>query len=169
MEKANGKLKTAQANIRNSKIALRTALNLKKNSTYSQGLKELKKRARGKIKLFVNQGKFQLKATDAVPTGVQKGIKAVNQLTRTIPQSIKSLKGVTTDSKRMAQQVENFPANIQTELSNQGDNGVGLASKLPKATRQTLNNIKVIQTMPKRAARTTHHLVEITKMLKEVF
>ena len=168
-QSANGKLKAAQASIRTSKIALRSALKLKKRSTYLQGLKQLKRRARGKIKVFMTQGKLQIKATDAVPTDVRKGIRAVNQLTKTIPSSLKNLKGVSTDSKRMAKQVENFPVNLQAELKRQGDNGLTLASKMPKATRVTLNNIKVIGSMPKRAMRTTTELIQITKMIQEVF
>ena len=50
-KKANKKLKAAQSDLRESKIALRSALKLGKKSTYVDGLKELKRRAKGKVKL----------------------------------------------------------------------------------------------------------------------
>ena len=112
-QKVNRKLKATQVNLRKSKMALRSALQLKKRSTYVRGLKELKRRARGKVKLFVNKGQLQLKATDLVPTDVKQGIDAVNQLSKTIPSSIRNLKGVVTDSQKMIKQVQDFPTNIQ--------------------------------------------------------
>ena len=168
--KANRQLKAAQSELRTSRVALRAALKLGKKTTYSDGLKELQNRAKGKVKLYANQGQLELKAADAVPTDVKNGVGAVNQLTTNLPSALKNLKGVITNSQKMYNKAQKFPENLQAELSNQGVvSGLTMLFKLPQITRKTMDNIKVIGAMPKRATKTTNHLLQISKTIKNLF
>jgi len=169
-KKANKKLKAAQSDLRESKIALRSALKLGKKSTYVDGLKELKRRAKGKVKLYMNKGQLQLKAKDGVPTDVKNGVDAVNKLTKTIPSSIRNLKGVAVESKKMFKKAQKFPANLRKELGSQGIDGlIDLVFKAPKIAKKTVRNVRVISAMPKRAGKTTSELTKISATIKDIF
>ena len=160
--KANNKLKAAQSDLRESKVALRSALGLGKRSTYVQGLRELKRRADGKLRVWVDGGRVQLKATDAIPSDVQKGVDAVNQLTRS--------NGVRKESTKMFKKAQRFPNNMQRELGQQGIDGLwDLLFRAPKITRKTLHNVRVIGAMPQRAARTSADLVQVSTTVKDIF
>jgi hypothetical protein len=167
---ANKKLRAAEADLKSSRKALRSALGLSKKSTYVQGLNELKRRADGKLRLYLNNGRPTLKATDAVPSGVQDGIDAINELTRTIPSSIRNLKGVATSSTKMFKKAKRFPSNLRTELGSQGIDGLlDLLFKAPRITRKTVRNVKVIGGMPKRAGKTSKELALISTTVKDIF
>ena len=168
--KANNKLKAAQSDLRESKVALRSALGLGKRSTYVQGLRELKRRADGKLRVWVDGGRVQLKATDAIPSDVQKGVDAVNQLTRSIPSAVRNLNGVRNESTKMFKKAQRFPNNMQRELGRQGIDGLwDLLFRAPKITRKTLHNVRVIGAMPQRAARTSADLVQVSTTIKDIF
>ena len=168
--KANNKLKAAQSDLRESKVALRSALGLGKRSTYVQGLRELKRRADGKLRVWVDGGRVQLKATDAIPSDVQKGVDAVNQLTRSIPSAVRNLNGVRKESTKMFKKAQRFPNNMQRELGQQGIDGLwDLPFRAPKITRKTLHNVRVIGAMPQRAARTSADLVQVSTTIKDIF
>ena len=169
-KKANKKLRAAQSDLRDSKQALRSALKLSKKSTYVDGLKELKRRAKGKVRLYVNKGQLQLKASDAVPTDVKNGVEAVNRLTKTIPSSIRNLKSVTVESTKMFKKARKFPSNLRRELGSQGIDGlIDLVFKAPKITKKTVRNVRVISAMPKRAGKTSKELVQISSTIKDIF
>ena len=168
--KANNKLKEAQSDLRESKVALRSALGLSKRSTYVQGLRELKRRADGKLRVWVDGGRVQLKATDAIPSDVQKGVDAVNELTRSIPSAVRNLNGVRKESAKMFKKAKRFPNNMQRELGQQGIDGLwDLLFRAPKITRKTLHNVRVIGAMPKRAANTSAELVQVSTTIKDIF
>ena len=168
--KANNKLKAAQSDLRKSKAALRSALGLGKRSTYVQGLRELERRADGKLRVWVDGGRVRLKATDAIPSDVQKGVDAVNELTRTIPSAVRNLNGVRKESTKMFKKARRFPENMQRELGRQGIDGLwDLLFRAPKITRKTLHNIRVISAMPQRAAKTSADLVQVSTTIKDIF
>lgn len=175
-KKANKRLKAAQSDLRESKVALRSALwsnsssKLNKKSTYVDMLKELKTRAKGKLRLYVSKGKLRLKPTDAVPTDVEHAVDAVNKLTQTIPSAINNLNGVAIESKRMFKKAQRFPANLRKELGSQGVSGlVDLLFKAPKITKKTVRNVRVIGAMPKRAGKTSAELTKISTTIKDIF
>lgn len=168
--KANNKLKAAQSDLRQSKVALRSALGLSKRATYVQGLRELKRRADGKLRIWVDGGRVQLKATDAIPSDVRKGVDAVNELTRSIPSAVRNLNGVRKESTKMFKKAQRFPSNMQRELGQQGIDGLwDLLFRAPKITRKTIHNVRVIGAMPKRAAQTSSELVQVSTTIKDIF
>ena len=168
--KANNKLKAAQSDLRESKVALRAALGLSKRSTYEQGLRELKRRADGKLRVWIDGGRVQLKASDAVPSDVRKGVEAVNKLTRSIPSAVRNLNGVRKESTQMFKKAQRFPSNMQRELGRQGIDGLwDLLFRAPKITRKTIHNVRVIGAMPKRAAKTSAELVQVSTTIKDIF
>lgn len=168
--KANKRLKSAEKNLRESKVALRQTLKLGKRTTYVQGLKELKRRANGKLRVIMVGGTPRLKATDAIPTNIQQSIDAINSLTTSMPQSIRDLKAVSRSSKQMYKQARKFPTNIQRELASSGLDGLwSIVVKSPKITKRTYKNVKVIGAMPNRAASVTSELAGISTSLVKTF
>jgi hypothetical protein len=167
---ADRKLKSAERNVRKSKHALRKALKLGKRTTYVQGLKELKGRAKGKLTVVMQGGVPILKAKEAVPTDVMAGIEAVNTLSKSIPSSLRDLKAVTQASTSMYKRANRFPSNIRAELATMGADGlVSLIFKAPKIAKTTLRNIKVIGGMPKRAATVSKDLGQISNAIRKTF
>ena len=167
---ADRKLKSAERNVRQSKQALRKALKLSKKTTYVQGLKELKVRAKGKLTVVMQGGVPVLKAREAVPTDVMAGIEAVNTLSKTIPGSLRDLKAVSAASRSMYSRARKFPNNIQKELSSTGADGlIALIFKAPKIAKVTLRNVKIIGGMPKRAASVSKDLGQISNSIRKTF
>jgi hypothetical protein len=167
---ADRKLKSAERNVRRSKQALRKALKLGKKTTYVQGLKELKVRARGKLTVVMQGGVPVLKAKEAVPTDVMAGIEAVNTLSKSIPASLRDLKAVTSASTSMYKRAKKFPNNITTELSTMGADGlISVLFRAPKIAKITFRNLKVIGGMPKRAASVSKNLGQISNSIRKTF
>ena len=167
---ADRKLKSAERNVRKSKVALRKALKLGNKSTYVQGLKELKVRAKGKIAVVMQGGVPTLKAKDAVPSDVLAGITAVNTLSKSIPASLRDMKQVTSASRKMYSQARRFPNNIRSELASKGTDGlVAVIFKAPKIAKTTLKNLKVISAMPKRASTVSRDLGQISNAIRKTF
>ena len=164
------KLKSAEKSLRESKKALRQTLKLGKKSTYLQGLKELKKRANGKLRVVMVGGVPSLKASDAVPTEIQASIDAINTLTKSMPSTVRDLKSVVRSSTAMYNQSRKFPTNIQSELGSKGLTGLwALVVKAPKITKKTYRNLKVIGGMPKRATKVNTELAQISTSLVKTF
>ena len=167
---ANKRLRSAERNLRDSRTALRQTLKLKQRTTYVQGLRELKRRANGKLRVVMVGGTPRLKATDAVPTEILKSIQAINRLTVSMPQSVRDLKAVSRSSKQMYNQSRRFPANIQRELSRTGVDGIwSIVVRSPRIAKRTHRNLKVIGGMPKRAARVSSELAQISTALVQSF
>jgi hypothetical protein len=168
--KANKRLKSAEKNLRDSKKALRQTLKLGKKATYIDGIKELKRRADGKLRVVMVGGTPRLKATDAIPTEIQNSIDAINTLSTTMPQSVRDLKAVSTSSKQMYTQARKFPTNLRRELASSGVDGMwAIVVKSPKITKRTYKNAKVIGGMPNRAAKVTGELAQISTTLVNTF
>ena len=166
----NKRLRSAEQNLRASKLALRQSLKLSKQSTYVQGLRELKRRANGKLRVVMVGGTPRLRATDAVPTEIQRSIEAVNALTVRIPDTVRDLRAVSRSSKKMYNQSRKFPRNIQRELSRKGVDGLwSIVVRSPRIAKRTHKNLKVIGGMPKRAARVSGDLADISSSLVNTF
>jgi hypothetical protein len=169
-KKINKRIKDAESDLRDSRKALRSALGLTKKATYVDGLKELKERADGKLRVYVKNGRATLKAKEAVPTDVQNGIDAVNDLTRTIPSSVRNLKGAGTESVKMFRKAQKFPSNIARELGSQGVDGLlAILFKLPKITKRTVRNVRVMGAMSKRTGKTIKELSLISSTVTDIF
>ena len=167
---ADKKLKSAETSLRKSKRALRQTLKLSKKSTYTTGLKELKRRANGKLRVAMVGGVPSLKASEAVPSEIQASIDAINTLTQSIPSTVRDLKGVVRSSTKMYNQSRKFPTNIQRELRAKGLDGLwALVVKAPKITKKTFRNLKVIGGMPKRATTVNTELAQISASLVKTF
>ena len=167
---ANKKLKSAEKNIRASKKALRSALKLGKKATYKDGLRELKSKAKGKLKVVMVGGVPTLKAKEAIPSDIQAGVDAVNRLTKTIPATIRDMKAVVTASTKMIKHSKNLSKNLQKEVM--AKNGSGLITmviKLPKIAKASANNVKVISRMPARAKNVSEDLGSISNSLRKTF
>ncbi|MEC9391804.1 MAG: hypothetical protein VX944_17160 [Myxococcota bacterium] len=166
----NKRLRSAEQNLRASKVALRQSLKLSKQSTYVQGLRELKRRANGKLRVVMVGGTPRLRAMDAVPTEIQRSIEAVNALTVRIPDTVRDLRAVSRSSKQMYNQSRKFPRNIQRELSRKGVDGLwSIVVRSPRIAKRTHKNLKVIGGMPKRAARVSGDLADISSSLVNTF
>jgi len=169
-KEADRKLKSAERNVRTSKQALRKALKLGKKTTYVQGLKELKVRAKGKLTVVMAGGVPVLKAKEAVPTDVMAGIEAVNTLSKSIPASLRDLKAVTAASRSMYKRAKKFPNNIRSELATKGADGlIALIFRAPKIAKTTLKNLKIIGSMPKRATSVSKDLGQISGAIRKTF
>ena len=167
---AERKLKSAERNVRKSKQAFRKALKLGKKTTYIQGLRELKARAKGKLTVVMQGGVPTLKAREAVPTDVMAGINAVNVLSKSIPAALRDMKDVSRASSAMYKRAKSFPNNIQAELASSGINGlVAIVFKAPKIAKTTVNNVKIIGSMPKRASVVSKDLGQISNSIRKTF
>jgi hypothetical protein len=167
---ANKKLKSAEKNIRSSKRALRSALKLGKKATYMDGLKELKAKAKGKLKVVMVGGVPTLKAKEAIPSDIQAGIDAVNRLTKTIPATIRDMKAVASASRKMVKHSKDLTKNLQKEVMAKSGSGlITMVFKLPKVAKTSTNNVRVITRMPGRAKNVSEDLGSISNSLRKTF
>ena len=167
---ANKKLKSAEKNIRSSKKALRSALKLGKKATYKDGLRELKAKAKGKLKVVMVGGVPTLKAKEAIPSDIQAGVDAVNRLTKTIPATIRDMKAVASASTKMVKHAKNLNRNLQKEVMAKSGSGlITMVIKIPKIAKTSTNNLRVISRMPGRAKNVSEDLGTISNSLRKTF
>ena len=163
-------LKSAERNVRKSKQSFRKSLKLGKKTTYIQGLKELKGRAKGKLTVVMKGGVPTLKPKDAVPSDVMAGIEAVNALSKSIPAALRDMKDVSRASTAMYKRAKQFPNNIQAELASGGADGlIAILFKAPKIAKTTVSNLKIIGAMPKRASVVSQDLGQISNSIRKTF
>ena len=69
----------------------------------------------------------------------------------------------------MFKKAQRFPSNMQRELGRQESMVLDLLFRAPKITRKTIHNVRVIGAMPKRAAKTSAELVQVSTTIKDIF
>jgi hypothetical protein len=168
--KTDSKIRSAERNLSKSKKALRAALKLKKGTTYTAALSELKQKAKGKVKVAMSGKIPTLKAKEGVPEDIKNGIEAINTLSKSIPASINNLKDAAVASKKMVSAARKFPNRIKKELMGKGVDGlIAVVFKLPKITKTVMRNLKIMSSMPKRAAKVSKELTSISATLTREF
>lgn len=160
------RLNKAEKLLRTGRQDLNTALGLKKKSTFTQGIAELRKRADGKLAVVMKGNKPTLQATDAVPTKVQAGIDAVNRLTNNISTSMEELAGVPKEARALVQQAQVFPQRLKQELE---ADPITTLFKAPKVAKTLKGNLKVTSELPKRSTKVMGRMNDMVTVVRKEF
>lgn len=104
-------LKTARTNVNN-------ALEVATDAPLETALAELMKKAEKKVGVAMEGRMPKLKAADAVPDNVQKGIDAVNGLVSAADSSITTVTGLKTDAVALAEECKAFPGKLPSLVKN---------------------------------------------------
>lgn len=161
------KLTNAQTMLSDAKTQLNTALGIKNNTPIRKGLAELQERAGGKVSLAMTGKIPTLKANEAVPSDVQKGIDAVNGLSSNLVGSIEALASTPADVKALIAKSKTFPADLQKELK-EGS----IVDKIvagPKAVKAVSHNMKVTKDLAPKSERVVSRMNAIQSTLTTEF
>jgi len=161
------RLSNASDVLSNAKGELTTALGLKKGTPLKKAIGELNERADGKVGLAMKGKVPTLEATDAVPTDVQTGIDAVNQMNSDIITSIEDLVQVGKDLDSIMKKSKKFPNQIQKEF--EGEGLFDKIFKMPKAAKTTMHNLGVTKELPGKTERVLSRMQDIEQTVRKEF
>jgi len=168
--KMDNKIRSANRNVRKSKKALTKALKLSKGTTYTEGLKELKRKGKKYIKVVQSGGMPRLSVKSAAPDDIKQGVDAVNTLLKKVPAAIKDVNSAAEASDDLVKAAMKFPQQIQSELAKTGSSGlIALVTKVPKLSKTVLRNLRTMKSIPGRAADTTKDLGKISNTIVKTF
>jgi len=160
------RLTSANKLLGNAKKELNTALGLKEGTPLKDGIAELRTRADGKIGLGMKGKIPTLEATDAVPTDVQTGIDAVNQLNSDLVTSIEDLLQVSKDIQSVVKKSKAFPSQVSKEF----DGGLlEKIFKMPKAAKATVHNLGITKELPGKTKKVLTRMQDIEKTVRGEF
>jgi len=146
-------LSTIEGQLRDDKNNLNTALALKKGTSITDGLTELKSRAGNKVSLAMDKGAVpKLEASDAVPSNVKGGVDAVNEMTTNFGASIEQLTGLAPDMEKLVKQTGKMPGRLVDEFKKGGNGGLfDRLFKMPKVAKTLKGDLAVTAGLSDRA------------------
>lgn len=160
-------LDTIRSALKSGNQNLATALDMPRETSLDESLAELKKRANNKINYTLENGAWpKLKATDAVPSDVQAGIDAVNNLVDSIKTSSETLAAMPAKAKELGITAAAFPADLNMDLLTKNNLTV---DKLPTIAKKLKNNAKAIKATPERIERVTDQTVNMVTKVTAAF
>jgi len=161
------RLTNASKVLSSAKKELNTALGLKDGTPLKKAITELKGRADGKVGLAMKGKVPTLEATDAVPTDVQTGIDAVNQMNSDLVTSIEDLVQVTKDVQSIVKKSKSFPNDIKKEFA--GTSILDKIFKMPKAAKATMHNLGITKELPGKTDKVLGRMQDIEKTVRGEF
>lgn len=135
-------LKTTYTNLDGARKDLNTALGVATDAPFKTALEDLKTKAAGKLTIAMEGTTPKLKASDAVPENVQKGLDAVNGLVDKGQAAVTEVVGLVDKVKSLGTTAAAFPAKIPGML---GTLTPELAKTAPAIVK---DNVKAIKAMP---------------------
>jgi len=150
-----------------ARLNLNTALGLKSKTTFEDALRELRSRAKGKVKVSARGGKPKLQATDAVPSNVQAGIDAANAAVDDYTRLLSDLASMPESCAEMARKARQLSAaDLRSELSVRSVSDV---RKRVRQVKKVRSNLQTMQKMPNRSQRLMSNLRGDVASVQSVF
>lgn len=112
------KLTTETTNLKTARTSVNTALGVATDAPLETALADLMAKAEKKVGVALEGRMPKLKAADAVPDNVQKGIDAVNGLVTAADSSITTATGLKTDAMALASECQAFPGKLPSLVKN---------------------------------------------------
>lgn len=160
-------LDTIHTTLKSANQDLATTLALPKNTSLADSLAELKKKANNKVKTTLEDGKWpKLSATDAVPSDVQAGIDAVNNLTAGLKTSWTTLVAMPDQTKALVKSAKAFPSQLNLDLITKNNLTM---TDLPKVSKKLVNNLKAVKATPKRVKTVTSQTLNMGEQVLTAF
>ena len=144
----------AERSMRKARNDFNTAMGLSQKSTYRKGLSQLKSRGKTKYKVIMSGSLPTISTTDAVPSKISNGIKALNGTVKGNINSLKLTLTIPKKSKALVNEVKTFQNRFQKEIANNPMKALTSILKIKTIS----NNIKIITTLPKRSVKLVQRL-----------
>jgi hypothetical protein len=145
-----GRLDAAQANLQKGTDNLNIALGLASGTPLADAFTDLQTKAQKKVAVALDGRMPRLKATDAVPDDVQKGIDAVNALVEADLAAADACQQVIAEAQPLAQQAPGMVARVPGDAK-----AAGLkVTEIPAVTRKVKHNVDVTVGLPGEAQTT---------------
>ena len=154
LKKLDKSITKAQKARRTGAASINTALGLKKGTSLSAAMKHLQQEAKGKVKVTMQGGSPQLKATDALPTNIADGIEATNVVVSSYVTAISELAYAPKQAMKLINQAQKLPDQLKQELTSNPTEAITILRNIGVVK----DNIKVAAGLPKRAAKVTKNL-----------
>jgi mRNA-degrading endonuclease RelE of RelBE toxin-antitoxin system len=161
LKKLDKSITKAQKARREGAASINAALGLKKGTSLPAAIKHLQREAKGKVKVTMSGGSPQLKATDALPTNIQEGIKAVNVVISSYSTAVKELASAPKQAQQLVKQAQKLPDALKQELTSNPAEAITIMRNLGVVK----DNIKIAAQLPKRATTVTRNLNQDLKVI----
>ena len=155
----------AQKARRKGAANITTALGLKQGTSLAAAMKHLRNQAAGKIKIKLQGGTPQLKATDALPPKIAAGVEAANIAIQSYAEAISSLAKVPKQAQKLIKQAQKLPAQLKSDLLANPAQAITIAKNLGVVK----NNLKAATQIPKRATKVTKNLNKDLRVMVSSF
>lgn len=159
-------LATAENKLTEANKNLATTLGVPETTSIDEMLGELKKKANNKITVAMEGGKPKIKASDAVPEDVQKGIDAVNQMVDDLQASLDAMKDLPPQVQELITSAKGFPSQLKPELLTANNL---TAKEMPKVAKTMNSDIKAIVATPDRIKGVTDASLNIFQQIQAAF
>lgn len=155
----------AQKARRKGAASISTALGLKQGTSLAAAMKHLRNQVAGKVKIKLQGGTPQLKATDALPPKIAAGVEATNTVIQSYAEAISSLAKVPKQAQKLIKQAQQLPTQLKNDLLANPAQAITIAKNLGVVK----NNIKAATQIPKRATKVTKNLNKDLRVMVSSF
>ncbi len=160
-------LESVENKLRDANKGLAASLNLPETTSLEDALAELKKKANNKVTVGLEKGRVpKLKATDAVPEEVQKGIDTVNGMMDDMSAALEQIEALPQAVTALVAEAKAFPGQLSPDLIKK--NGL-TAAELPKITKILGTDIKAIEATPERIKSVTDQTINMFQKVQNSF
>lgn len=165
LKKLDQSITKAQKSRRKGAASINTALGLKQGTSLTAAMAHLKKEAQGKVKVQLQGGKPQLKASDALPPDIKAGVEAVNTLISSYVTATTELAKAPKQAAKLVKQAKVLPDTLKSEVMSNPTQAISIARNLGVVK----DNIKIASQLPKRATKVTKNLNKDLKIMVTAF
>ena len=155
----------AQKSRRKGAANINTALGLRQGTSMNAAMKHLRTQAQGKVRVTMQGGTPQLKATDALPPNIAAGVEAANTAIQSYAESVASLAKVPKQANKLVKQAQKMPAQLKSDLLSNPTQAIAIARNLGVVK----DNIKAAVQIPKRATKVTKNLNKDLRLMVTTF
>lgn len=153
-------LDDCRRSLKTGRTNLAKALELPEGTPLEDSLKELKQRAKGKLKVAQKDGKVSITASDAVPSNVQDGLDALQDMLDGYAASLEALASLPDQVQSLSKE----SSQLVKKLEDPGSLGLS-ATEIPGVAKKSNSNIKMIGNMPNRIDKLTGELTRNTSLV----
>ena len=142
---------SAQQTRRSGRQGLNSVLGLNPRSTFEDGLRELRERGNGKLRVASRGGVPTIQSSDAVPSGVRSGVSKANAAISDYHRLLTDLVDLPSDSRALVRSARQLSlADLRSESTIQSIRDI---STRIQQVRQFRANVDTIQALPSKSQR----------------
>lgn len=147
---------SAQRTRRSGRQNLNAVLGLNPQASFENGLRELRARGNGKLRVAARGGVPTIQARDAVPSGVQSAVTAANSAISDYQTLLTDLVGLPSECQAVVRSARQLSlSNLRSESAIRSISDI---SRRFKQVRQFRSNINAMQQLPNKSQRLVNNL-----------